>query len=506
MKKKFLITLLALVCALCCALGLAACGDNGGENQGGKVTCTAMPVVNFVDKLVVRQNDSNVLVVNNVEWGQPVTQELEKGKECTITVTMKSWYDLGDLYIQIIKYAEVGTDTATEDLTLTRRVGEGGYADIVYGTCTYTPTGDFGIGLLGMATERTQIDVDYTKEDGGITVPLGHTEYHAATLTAGPNGYPFYSASLSIESADTSVATTRAWLPFPDDEEYCGYWSIEVTAVGIGTTTVTLTAETSRSSIETLTIAVTVVEPEHVESLTIDRTTLALDLEVDTDGYIYATFAPSRIELISWRSEDINVAIVSDSVWDGEGTLGFHVRAVGAGTTTFTVAAGDKTATCVVTVKAELDKVNGSAGFEYELNDWSYNVNTYNIIGLGTCSDTEIIIPNYYEGLRVVTIGSSVFTASNATRVSISYGIKKIDDTAFFGCASLKSITIPSSVTYIGGNAFAYCNSLESITFEGTIDEWERISERAGLSIDTGDYTVYCTDGTVAKDGTISRN
>ena len=43
-------------------------------------------------------------------------------------------------------------------------------------------------------------------------------------------------------------------------------------------------------------------------------------------------------------------------------------------------------------------------------------------------------------------------------------GLTKIEDGAFAGCTSLKSITIPATITEIGANAFKGCTGLQSIT------------------------------------------
>ena len=42
-----------------------------------------------------------------------------------------------------------------------------------------------------------------------------------------------------------------------------------------------------------------------------------------------------------------------------------------------------------------------------------------------------------------------------------------IGDGVFYGCTSLRSMTIPASVTSIGDNAFSGCKSLNSIYFVG---------------------------------------
>lgn len=80
-----------------------------------------------------------------------------------------------------------------------------------------------------------------------------------------------------------------------------------------------------------------------------------------------------------------------------------------------------------------------SEGLEYALNK---DGESYSVTGLGTCTDTDIVIASEYNGKPVTSIG----------------------DNAFYNCTSLKSITIPDSVTSIGNYAFDFCESLESVS------------------------------------------
>ncbi len=149
----------------------------------------------------------------------------------------------------------------------------------------------------------------------------------------------------------------------------------------------------------------------------------------------------------------------------------------------------------------------GSQGLEYTLNG---DGTAYVVTGIGTCTDTELVIPNTYEGLpvtgvgdsafyncdeltsikisdRVIGIGSEAFkscdnvinvkignqvtiigdsafySCDNLTLVEMGNSIKEIGETAFLGCELLNNILLPENITHIGSFAFSMCSSLTSI-------------------------------------------
>ena len=58
---------------------------------------------------------------------------------------------------------------------------------------------------------------------------------------------------------------------------------------------------------------------------------------------------------------------------------------------------------------------------------------------------------------------------------------------------------IPASVTDIADFAFDKCNELTVIDFKGTKEQWEAIKKGDKWDFNTGNYKIYCKDGSIAK-------
>ena len=80
-------------------------------------------------------------------------------------------------------------------------------------------------------------------------------------------------------------------------------------------------------------------------------------------------------------------------------------------------------------------------------------------------SDSDVTIPAVIGGKKVTSIGGSAFEGcTSLTSISIPDGVTSIGDSAFVGCTSLTSISIPDGVTSIGDFAFYGCSSLTNIS------------------------------------------
>lgn len=167
------------------------------------------------------------------------------------------------------------------------------------------------------------------------------------------------------------------------------------------------------------------------------------------------------------------------------------------------------------------------------------------IIGIGSCEDSEIVIPSTFNGNTISKIGDSAFKYQTITGVILNDSItiiednafikclslsniylgknlEKIGEKAFFNCKSLTNIVLPDSLNELGEQAFGFCFNLESIHigsnikklptgvfsdcqslkaihFNGTKEQWNHINKDSDWDKNTGNYTVYCIDGNIEK-------
>ena len=182
----------------------------------------------------------------------------------------------------------------------------------------------------------------------------------------------------------------------------------------------------------------------------------------------------------------------------------------------------------------------GSVGLSYSIS----NSKTCTITGIGTCTDTDIVIPTEIDGYRVVRIAEKAFfecssitsviipdsvtyigaiafhkcqslesinipdgveliysytfaTCPALTSITIPNGVRNIYHNSFRSCRSLESITISDSVTTIQYDAFRDCPNLSSINYNGTIEQWQSITFGENWNNNTGHYIIYCTDGNI---------
>ena len=131
--------------------------------------------------------------------------------------------------------------------------------------------------------------------------------------------------------------------------------------------------------------------------------------------------------------------------------------------------------------------VKYSSGLEFDSN----GDGTCYIVGMGDCSDTELVIPpTSPDGDKVIGIDSSAFAGE-----------------------ALTSVSFPNTIEEIGRRAFNNCSSLTDVYYDGTEEEWNnKVSISSGNdaivnatkhfnqpAVETFTVTFVDYDGTVLK-------
>jgi hypothetical protein len=102
----------------------------------------------------------------------------------------------------------------------------------------------------------------------------------------------------------------------------------------------------------------------------------------------------------------------------------------------------------------------GTQGLAYTL---SADGTHYDCSGIGTVTDTNIVIGSVYNGLPVTGITEKAFRGNeNIESVYIPYGITSVGGAAFRG-SSIKKLTLPNSITLFYNSSFAELSALEEV-------------------------------------------
>lgn len=110
----------------------------------------------------------------------------------------------------------------------------------------------------------------------------------------------------------------------------------------------------------------------------------------------------------------------------------------------------------------------GSKGLVYTLSE---DETHYCCSGIGTSMKTDVVIADTYNYLPVKAIAQTAFKGcSSLISITIPNSVMTIGHEAFLSCSKLASVAIPDSIISIGNAAFAHCNSLTSIAIPDSVE------------------------------------
>ncbi len=127
-----------------------------------------------------------------------------------------------------------------------------------------------------------------------------------------------------------------------------------------------------------------------------------------------------------------------------------------------------------VCVCGEKDSGTSSLHLAYIVNDDGI---TCTIIGMGTCTDTELYIGDSIDGYKVTAIGANAFAyCTTLTHVEIPRTVTVINRCAFFGCSNLLKAVLSEGLYTIEEAVFANCFSLKEIKLPDSLQNIKRFS------------------------------
>ncbi len=149
-----------------------------------------------------------------------------------------------------------------------------------------------------------------------------------------------------------------------------------------------------------------------------------------------------------------------------------------------------------------------------ELLSVLFNNDTSNLAFIGAeafanCRRVNIRIPQSVTGIAPMAfMGSGIMeiVIPNGVTWNNPDGNRVIADSTFKDCQILYTVEIDKNIEVIENQAFYGCKNLNDIRYNGTMEEWKEIKKGAGWDYDTGDYKVYCSDGTLDKNGNVAVN
>ena len=138
-----------------------------------------------------------------------------------------------------------------------------------------------------------------------------------------------------------------------------------------------------------------------------------------------------------------------------------------------TTLSADQTGTETTETTAETTEETTSVTTRDPVSAMTYEetANGLRITSYTWLNELSVTIPVQIDGKTVSEIGPNAFQYCYADEIRLPASLLIIHDSAFAGCAYLKTVKIPTGCRYIGSRAFAGCELLETVSIPSTVTD-----------------------------------
>ena len=449
--KKNLLTLIAFMAFSIC---MSACGEdvlpennepgNNQQQSSGDDTSTSTPVaiegLSFQSQSYVYDGNPKSLQVTGVPSDVTVSYQ-GNGKINAGTYTVTAKFDVDEK-----KYIKPEPMTAT--LTITK--ANANASNIVFESRTFTYDG------LTHYLEATSVPrefvVTYTNNDK-VDAGVYEVTAHFQCTTGNYNSIPDKTATLTITQADYYYHFYLNGETFFYDGEPHSL-SISATLPEGMTVSYTNNGKTEPGVYEVTAHFESTGNYKAPDDLTaymvISKALIPFTLSSQTVVY---DGEPHTLTVTGNIPEGVTVQY-QNNVQTEPGV--YEVNAI--------VNGGDHYDSGTLTAKLIIDDSSQcSTGFEYsDENEYSQYAT---IIGLGTCTDKDVVIPSVHNNLPVALVTTNTFKNNDFVEtITMPYSIIETYQMQFDGCTKLKSVTFPgNSRTYLRSYVVNNCPEVEEI-------------------------------------------
>ena len=163
-----------------------------------------------------------------------------------------------------------------------------------------------------------------------------------------------------------------------------------------------------------------------------------------------------------------------------------------------------------VSNQSEQTSAGDSTGFDtIEVQDETTKTSGVAITGLGTCKDSDIVVPQSIKqsdgtSLPVLWDAGNGFSGmENTVSITLPEGMQRID-VGFKNSPKLETIVLPSSIREIGPYIFENCPSLKKVTYLGTGEQWDAIRKPKQWDMKSSQFKVEYSNGVGLYGGMLS--